>query len=152
MLAVVETENLYVYIYISSLSSMSPWLSFSPFLLLLLQYHFLSLFWVNVYQIKNWTFNDGLSEISNGLECFGFLNVMKAKSDAFYHVFCPGNIFSWYYDSLVQRLPSNYSEDGSNDTFKELHVYKIFVEFAESSFMVMDGKVIVKGFICLLNY
>ena len=93
-----------------------------------------------------------LSEISSGLECFGFLNVMKAKSDAFYHVFCPGNIFSWDYDSLVQRLPSNYSEDGSNDTFKELHVYKIFVEFTESSFMVMDGKVIVKGFICLLNY
>ena len=77
---------------------------------------------------------------------------MKAKSHAFYHVFCPGNIFSWDYDSLVQRLTSNYSEDGSNNTFKELHVYKIFVEFAESSFMVMDGKVIVKGFICLLNY
>ena len=34
-----------------------------------------------------------LSDISSGLECFGFLNVMKAKSNAFYHVFCPENIF-----------------------------------------------------------
>ena len=42
MLAVLETENLYVYI--SSLSSISPWLSFSPLLLSLLQYHFISLF------------------------------------------------------------------------------------------------------------
>ena len=45
-----------------------------------------------------------LSEISSGLECFGFLNVMKRKSDAFYHVFCPGNIFSWDYDSLSRDL------------------------------------------------
>ena len=56
-----------------------------------------------------------LSEISSSLECFGFLNVMKAKSDAFYHVFCPGIIFSWDYDLLVQRLTPNYSADGSND-------------------------------------
>ena len=35
-----------------------------------------------------------LPEISCGLECFGILNVMKAKSDAFYHLSCPGNIFS----------------------------------------------------------
>ena len=59
-----------------------------------------------------------LSEISRGLECFGFLNVMKTKSDAFYHVFCLGN---------------------------KVNVYKIFVDFVESSFM--DGKVILKGFI-----
>ena len=88
-----------------------------------------------------------LSEISSGLECFGFLNVMKAKSDAFYHVFFLGNMFSWDYDSLVQRPTPNYSEDGSNDKLKEVHVYKIFVDFVESSFM--DGKVILKGFICL---
>ena len=88
-----------------------------------------------------------LSEISSSLECFGFLNVMKAKSDAFYHVFCPGNIFSWDFDSLVQRLTPNYSEDGSNYKLKEVHVCKIFVDFVESSFM--DGKVILKGFIYL---
>ena len=52
-----------------------------------------------------------LSEISSGFECFGFLNVMKTKSDAFYHVFCQGNIFSWDHDSFVQRLTANYSED-----------------------------------------
>ena len=88
-----------------------------------------------------------LSEISSGLECFGFLNVMKTKSDAFYHVFCPGNIFSWDCDSFVQRLTANYSEDGSNDKLKEVNIYKIFVDFVESSFM--DGKVILKGFIYL---
>ena len=33
-----------------------------------------------------------LSEICSGLESLGFLNFMKAKFDAFYHVFCPGNI------------------------------------------------------------
>ena len=84
-----------------------------------------------------------LSEISSGLERFGFLNVMKAKSD----VFCPGNIFLWDYDSLIQRLTPSYSEDGSNDKLKEVRVYKIFVDFVESSFM--DDKVILKGFICL---
>ena len=88
-----------------------------------------------------------LSNISSGLECFGFLNIMKAKPDVFYHVFCPGNIFSWDYDSLVRRLTPNYSEDGSNDKLKEVHVYEIFVDFVESSFI--DGKVILKGFICL---
>ena len=75
---------------------------------------------------------------------------MNAKPDVFYYVFCPGNIFSWDYDSLVQRLTPNYSEDGSNDKLKEVHVYEIFVDFVESSFM--DGKVILKGFICLSNY
>ena len=88
-----------------------------------------------------------LSEISSGLECFGFLNVMKTKSDAFYHVFCAGNIFSWDYDSFAQRLTANYSEDGSNDKLKEVNLYKIFVDFIESSFM--DGKVILKSFIYL---
>ena len=85
--------------------------------------------------------------ISSDLECFGFLNVMKAKSDVFYHVFCPENIFSWDYDSLIQRLTPSYSEDGSNDKLKEVRVYKIFVDFVESSFV--DDKVILKGFICL---
>ena len=85
--------------------------------------------------------------ISSDLECFGFLNVMKAKSDVFYHVFCPENIFSWDYDSLIQRLAPSYSEDGSNDKLKEVRVYKIFVDFVESSFM--DDKVILIGFICL---
>ena len=88
-----------------------------------------------------------LSELSSRLECFGFLNVMKAKSDAFYHVFFPGNMFSWDYDSLVQRPTPNYSEDGSNDKLKEVHVYKIFVDFVESSFM--DGQAILK---CLSVY
>ena len=88
-----------------------------------------------------------LSEISSGLECFGFFNVMKAKSDAFYYVFCPGNIFSWDCDSLEQRLTPNYSKDGSNDKLKEVHLYQLVVDFVESSFM--DGKVILKGFICL---
>ena len=70
-----------------------------------------------------------LSEISSGLKSFRFLNVMKAKSDAFYRVFCPGNIFSWDYDSFVQRLTPIYSEDGSNDKLKEVNVYRIFVDF-----------------------
>ena len=91
-----------------------------------------------------------LSEISSSLDCFGFLNAMKAKSDAFYHVFCPENIFSWDYDSLVQRFPPNYSEDGTNDKLKEVHIYRIFVDFAENSFM--DGKMILKGFLYLWNY
>ena len=73
-----------------------------------------------------------LSDISSGLECFGFLNVMKAKSGTFYHVFCPRNTFSWDYDSFVQRLTANYSEDGSNDKSKEINAYKIFVNFVES--------------------
>ena len=81
-----------------------------------------------------------LSEIFGGLECFGFFNVMKTKSDAFYHVFCPGNIFSWNYDSFVQRLTANYSEDGSNDKLKEVNVDKIFVDFVKGSFM--DGNVL----------
>ena len=29
-----------------------------------------------------------MSKTSSGLQCFGFLNVMKTNSDAFYHVFC----------------------------------------------------------------
>ena len=70
---------------------------------------------------------------------------MKAKSYAFYHVFFPGNILSWDYDSFVQRLAANYCEDGTNDKLREVNVYKIFVDFVESSFM--DGKVILKGFI-----
>ena len=78
---------------------------------------------------KNWTFNNAIVKISSGLACFGFLNVMKAKSDAFYHLFCPGNIFSWDYDSFVQRLTPIYSEDGSNDKLKEVNVYRIFVDF-----------------------
>ena len=86
-----------------------------------------------------------LSEISSGLERSEFLNVMKAQSDAFYHVFCPGNSFSWDYDSFVQRLTANYSEDESNDKLKEVNIYKIFGDFVESSFM--DGKMILKGFI-----
>ena len=49
------------------------------------------------------------------------------------------------FHGIVIRL--NYSKDGSNDKLKEVHVYKIFVDFVESSFM--DGKVILKGFICL---
>ena len=73
-----------------------------------------------------------LSDISSGLECFGFLNVMKAKSGTFYHVFCPRNTFSWDYDSFVLRLTANYSEDGSNDKLKEINAYKIFVNFVES--------------------
>ena len=77
-----------------------------------------------------------MSEISSSLECFGFLNAMKAKSDAFYHVFYPWNIFSWDYDSFVQRFWANFSEDGSNDQLKEVNVYKVFVDFVESSFMV----------------
>ena len=78
-----------------------------------------------------------LSEISSGLECFRFLNVIKAKSDAFYHVFCPGNIFSWDYDSFVQIFTASYIQNGSNDKLKEVNVYKIFVDFVVSSFM--DG-------------
>ena len=91
-----------------------------------------------------------MSEISSSLECFGFLNAMKAKSDTFFHVFCPWNIFSWDYDSFVQRFWANLSEDGSNDKLKEVNVYKVFVDFVESSFM--DGKVILKSFIYLWNY
>ena len=86
-----------------------------------------------------------LSEISTRLKCFGFLNVMKAKSYAFYYVFFPGNILSWDYDSFDQRLTANYCEDGANDKLKEVNVYKTFVDFFESSFM--DGKVTLKGFI-----
>ena len=74
-----------------------------------------------------------LSEISCSLECFAFLNAMKAKLDAFYCKFYLGNIFSWDYDSFVQRLTANYSEDGSNHKLKEVNVYKIFVDFVKSS-------------------
>ena len=91
-----------------------------------------------------------LSEISSGLQCFGFLNVMKTKFDAFYHVFCPGNIFSWDYDSFLQRLTANYSEDERNDKLKEVNISKTLVDFVESSFM--DSQVILKSFIYLWNY
>ena len=69
---------------------------------------------------------------------------MKAKSNAFYHVFCPENIFSWDYDSFVQRLTANYSEDGGNDKLKEVNIYKLFVDFVKSS--VMNGKLMLKDF------
>ena len=85
-----------------------------------------------------------LSEISCRLECFAFLNATKAKLDAFYCKFYLGNIFSWDYDSFVQRLTANYSEDGGNDKLKEVNVYKLFVDFVKSS--VMNGKLMLKDF------
>ena len=57
---------------------------------------------------------------------------MKAKSYAFYHVFFPGNILSWDYDSFVQRLAANYCEDGTNDKLREVNVYKIFVDLLKA--------------------
>ena len=69
---------------------------------------------------------------------------MKAKSNAFYHVFFPGNILSWDYDSFVQRLTANYSEDGGYDKLKEVNVCKLFVDFVKSS--IMNDKLTLKDF------
>ena len=64
-------------------------MAFSPLLLLVLQYHFLSLFYVRFIKSKIEHLTMALSEIPSGFECFGFLVVMKANSDASYHAFCP---------------------------------------------------------------
>ena len=114
---VFKIESLYVFI--SSLSSNSPLLLLLllPILLLLLQYHFSSLFQVYVYiKSKIKPLMMALSELSRGLECFGFLNVTKAKSNGWcYDVFFLGNIFSRDYDLFVQRLAADYTRDRSND-------------------------------------
>ena len=115
MVVVLETENLYVYMYIYHHCH---------------QYHY----GCHSHRYCYWFYNIiygyfrtmfikskiepltmALSKISSGLEPFGFLNVMIAKSKC--------------------------------HKLKELNVYKIFLDFVESSFM--DGKVILKGFIYL---
>ena len=63
--------------------------AFSPLLLLVLQYHFLPLFYVYFIKSKIEHLTMALSKISSDLECLGVLVVMKANSDAFYHAFCP---------------------------------------------------------------
>ena len=88
MLLVLETENLYVYIIILVIN-ITMVVILTVIVITFTISFFYCFFRPMFIKSKIERLTMALSEISSDLKCFGFLNVMKAKSDALYHVFCP---------------------------------------------------------------
>lgn len=79
-----------------------------------------------------------LGQLTEGLKCYGLLQVMRKNSSLFYFVFCPNEKLIWDFKSFADMLMPVFSDDGSNKKVREVTVYKRFADLIERCFL--DGK------------
>ena len=79
-----------------------------------------------------------LSQLTEGLKCYGLLQVMKKNSSLFNFVFCPNDKLIRDFKSFTDMLMPVFSDDGSNKKVREVIVYKRFADLIERCFL--DGK------------
>ena len=99
-----------------------------------LTFHFRSLF----IKCKIEPLSMALSQLTEGLKCYGLLQVMRKNSSLFHFVFCPNDKLIWNFKCFTDMLQSVFSDDGSNKKVKEVTVYKRFADLIERRFL--DGK------------
>ena len=79
-----------------------------------------------------------LSQLTEGLKCYGRLQVMRKNSSLFNFVFCPNDKLIWDFKGFTDMLMSVFSDDESNKKVREVTVYKRFADLIERCFL--DGK------------
>ena len=90
-----------------------------------------------------------LTEICDGLACYGFLSLVKENSAIFYHISCLSGLFTWTYGIFIKVVKQKFSENGSNKFSVEQSAYKNFLDMAEA--VVIDGKYFHQIIFFLLN-
>jgi len=97
-----------------------------------------------------------LTQLTEGLNCYNLLNVMKENKDLFQVLFCPSKKFKWDFETVRQKMKPQFSDDGTNTKIKEVSVYKMFLDFVERCFF--DGnlsnliRALKLSFACHITY
>ena len=99
-----------------------------------LTFHFKSLF----IKCKIEPLSMALSQLTEGLKCYGLLQVMRKNSSLFHFVFCPNDKLIWDFKSFTDMLQPVFSDYGSNQKVREVTVYLRFADLFERCFL--DGK------------
>ena len=76
-----------------------------------------------------------LSQLTEGLKCYGLLQVMRKNSSQFYFVFCPNDKLIWDFKSFTDMLQPVFRDDESNKKVIEVTVYKRFTDLIERCFL-----------------
>ena len=79
-----------------------------------------------------------LSQLTEGLKCYGLLQVMGNNSSLFCFAVCTDDNLVWDFKSFTDMLQPVFSDDGSNKKVGEVSVYKGFADLVERCFL--DGK------------
>ena len=79
-----------------------------------------------------------LSQLTEGLKCYGLLQVMRRNSSLFHFIFYPNDKLIWDFKSFTDMLQPVFSDDEGNKKAREVTVYKRFPDLIERCFL--DGK------------
>ena len=79
-----------------------------------------------------------LSQLTEGLKCYGLLQVIRKNSFLFYFGFCSNDKLIWDLKSFIDMLQPVFNDHRSNKKVREVTVYKRFADLNERCFL--DGK------------
>ena len=75
-----------------------------------------------------------MEQLTNGLQTYNLLTVIRHSSSLFYHVFCGSSCLNWTYEKFENFAEPQFSEDGSSKKKSEIDIFKCLMESVEAIF------------------
>ena len=80
-----------------------------------------------------------LSQLTEGLKCYGLLQVMENNSSPFCFAVCTNDKLVWDFKSFTDMLQPVFSDDGNNKKVREVSVYKGFADSLKDVFWMVNN-------------